>query len=44
VLPGWTGVFEVPPGAAVTLLVRGGGPFVLHALSLEPQPSTPDPV
>jgi hypothetical protein len=36
---GWTGVFEVAPGGAVTLVVRGGGPFLLHSLSLEPQPS-----
>jgi hypothetical protein len=42
--PGWTGVFEVRQGGAVTLLVRGGGPFLLHSLSLEPQPSRVDPV
>ncbi|HKC12370.1 MAG TPA: hypothetical protein VKI41_10090, partial [Vicinamibacteria bacterium] len=41
---GWTGIFEVPPGGAVTLLVRGGGPFLLHSLSLEPQPSSADSV
>jgi hypothetical protein len=42
--PGWAGTFEVLPGGAVTLLVRGGGPFLLHALSLEPQPSGDNPV
>jgi hypothetical protein len=42
--PGWAGTFEVLPGGAVTLLIRGGGPFLLHALSLEPQPSGDDPV
>jgi hypothetical protein len=41
---GWTGTFEVLPGGAVTLLIRGGGPFLLHSLSLEPQPSGSDPV
>jgi hypothetical protein len=43
--PGWTGAFELPPGGgAVTLLIRGGGPFLLHSLSLQPQPSGNDPV
>jgi hypothetical protein len=42
--PGWSGTFEVLPGGAVTLLVRGGGAFLLRSLSLEPQPSRADPV
>jgi hypothetical protein len=42
--PGWSGTFEVLPGGAVTLLIRGGGPFLLRSLSLEPQPPSIHPV
>jgi hypothetical protein len=42
---GFWGSFEVREGeAAVTLLLRGGGPLLLRSIRLQPQPLRPAPV